>query len=68
MGIYVNESPSKTKDGSRFNKGEIEVIKDWIKANESAILEAYSTTKEPKKITELINIITPFKAQSTLIH
>lgn len=68
MGIYVNESPSKTKDGSRFNKGEIEVIKDWIKANESAILEAYSTTKEPKKITDLINIITPFKAQSTLIH
>lgn len=68
MGIYVNESPSKIKDGSRFNKGEIEVIKNWIKANESSILEAYSTTKKPKKITELINIITPFKAQSTLIH
>lgn len=68
MGIYVNESPSNVKDGSRFNKGEIEVIKNWIKANESAILKAYSTTKKPKKITELINIITPFKAQSTLIH
>jgi len=68
MGIYVNESPSKAKDGSRFNKGEIEVIKNCIKANESSILEAYSTTKKPKKITELINIITPFKAQSTLIH
>lgn len=68
MGIYVNESPSKIKDGSRFNKGEVEVIKNWIKANESSILEAYSAPDKPKKITELINIITPFKAQSSLIH
>ena len=68
MGIYVNESPSKIKDGSRFNKGEVEVIKNWIKANESSILEAYSAPDKPKKITDLINIITPFKAQSTLIH
>lgn len=68
MGIYVNESPSKTKDGSRFNKGEVEVIKNWIKANESSILEAYSAPDKPKKITDLINIITPFKAQSSLIH
>lgn len=68
MGIYVNESPSKIKDGSRFNKGEVEVIKNWIKANESSILEAYSAPDKPKKITDLINIITPFKAQSSLIH
>ena len=68
MGMYVNESPSKSKDGSRFNLGEIEAIKKWIKANEAKIVEAYSTPKNSPKIYELICIITPFKAQSTLIH
>lgn len=68
MGLLDNESPSKTKDGSRFNEGEIKAIKNWIKENECAITEAYSTPEKPKKVTELINIITPFKAQSSLIH
>lgn len=68
MAIYLNESPSKIKDGSRFNEGEVEKIRNWIRANESDILKAYSTSDRPKDITELINIITPFKAQSSLIR
>lgn len=68
MGIYVNESPSKTKDGSRLNEGEVEAIKKWIKANESGIVKAYNAQKNPRSITDIISIITPFKAQSILIH
>lgn len=68
MGIYVNESPSKTKDGSRLNEGEVEAIKKWIKANESRIVNSYNTPANPKGITDIISIITPFKAQSILIH
>lgn len=64
MGIYVSESPSKAKDGSRYNNKEIEAIRNWIKSNASAIRNAYCN----KELKELINIITPFKAQASLIR
>lgn len=68
MEIYVNESPRKTKHGSRLNEGEVEAIKRWIRTNESRIVESYNTRRDPRGITDIISIITPFKAQSILIH
>lgn len=63
MGIYIHESDSETKNGSRFNKLEINAICDWVEKYESEIRDSYGG----KKIDELVCIITPFKAQSELL-
>lgn len=69
MGICVNNSKSELKATSRYNRGEVDAIKRWIKANETQILQAYNQDSVKKKnISQLINIITPFKAHSRLIH
>lgn len=66
MCILNVDSQSGTKNGSRYNYGEISVLKKWIQRNEESILDAYNKGKkdnDKKKITDLVNIITPFKAQ-----
>lgn len=69
MAICVNNTKSEQIATSRCNRGEVDAIKRWIQANEAHILQAYNQDSEKKRnITQLINIITPFKAQSRLIH
>lgn len=69
MAIYVNNAQSEMKSTSRYNRGEIAAIKRWIQANEAWISEAYNRDADKKRaISDLINIITPFKAQSQLIR
>ena len=67
IGFLSVEGVCETKDGSRFNRKEVEAISKWIKRNASIIEEAYSQHNKKKSINELISIITPFKAQSTLL-
>lgn len=64
VGIYNVEGTSELNNGSRCNKKEIDDIAKWIKQHASEIEKAY----ENKSIRKIINIITPFKAQSELIR
>lgn len=64
VGIYNVEGTSELNNGSRYNKKEIDDIAKWIKQHASEIEKAY----ENKSIKKIINIITPFKAQSELIR
>lgn len=68
MGIFVNESESKTKDGSRYNREEVKAIKKFIASHSDEILEAYTENGTKPELKDLICIITPFKAQSVLIQ
>lgn len=66
MCILNVDSQSGIKNGSRYNYSEVSALKKWIQANEESILEAYNNGKKDndrKTITDLVNIITPFKAQ-----
>lgn len=67
IGFFVVDGYSKTEDGSRSNIKEVTAISEWLKLHESEIENAYANDKEKKSIRELVNIITPFKAQSRLI-
>lgn len=67
IGFLSVEGVCETKDGSRYNRMEVKAIAKWIKSNAAMIEEAYSQYDKKKSINELISIITPFKAQSTLI-
>lgn len=62
LGIYIVESNSELKSGSRFNQKEIDAISEWLAQNEKKIEGIYN-----KRIQELVSIITPFKAQSLKI-
>lgn len=64
VGIYNVGGTSELNNGSRCNKNEIDEIAKWIKQHASEIEEAYAN----KDIKKIINIITPFKAQSELIR
>lgn len=67
IGFLTVEGVNETKDGSRYNRKEVEAISEWVRRNADMIEEAYSQGNKRKSIRELISIITPFKAQSTLI-
>ena len=62
LGIYIVESNSELKSGSRINQKEIDAISEWLAQNEKKIEGIYN-----KRIQELVSIITPFKAQSLKI-
>lgn len=68
IGFRKVNGNSEIKDGSRLNRNEITAISEWLKENASRIEEAYSKGNSRKPIQELVSIITPFKAQSTLIR
>lgn len=69
MGIHDINAKSESKGGSRINREEVRAIREWILRNESLILTAFNNDGEDKTdLKDLINIITPFKAQSRLIQ
>lgn len=68
IGFRQVDGSSEVKDGSRMNRNEIKAISEWLKENASRIEDAYSDKNTRKPIHELVSIITPFKAQSTLIR
>jgi hypothetical protein len=68
IGFHQVDGNSEVKDGSRLNRNEVRAISEWLKENASRIEDAYSDGDSRKPIHELVSIITPFKAQSTLIR
>lgn len=67
IGFCTVVGESETKGGSRFNRNEVRAISDWLRRNAGRIEAAYSSPDRKRTIQELVCIITPFKAQSTLI-
>ena len=62
--IQVSSSKSDRRGSSRYNKAEIQKIKDWLSDNYEDIKNAYPNTPPEK----LVGILTPFKAQNDKIQ
>lgn len=68
IGFFQTSGDSNTQDGSRFNRHEVTAISKWLKQNALAIEDAYENAKDGRRnIYQLVSIITPFKAQSSLL-
>ncbi len=66
---YVeHQNSEKQPTGSRLSKDEAKAIAEWIRLNKKTILdENKDKDGNEKELKEVISVITPFKAQATLI-
>jgi hypothetical protein len=64
----MDTGPSTKVGGSRANADEASSIVDWIRDNYDTIEKAYRKSFPEIKDKEILGIVTPFKAQASLIR